>query len=1797
MGPMSGSVRAVVMVLVIALVLPSAMQALVVASSDGGASATWSDAPVLLYFKAATFDPLTDTPALPDALTSDGPNGQYIVQFRGPVHDFEKEQMVSQGARPFGYIPDYAFMVEVPDIDVWRISSLPFVRAVVPLEPAYKLDQGLWSVTGPVTVRIDVHRDVSLVASEVIYHGGTVDYTWDAGLQAVVSGTDLPYIAAMGPVDWIEQVPTWHISNDVAAGVMNVNTTWNTHGLNGSGQIVAIGDTGLDTGVDDNSMHPDFKGKIVSIIDKWPGAGDGASDVNTGHGTHVAGSVLGNGTKSNGKVKGIAYGAKVYFQALEKNSNKTFATQAPLDTWLFQPAYTAGARVHTNSWGSDIVTANYTAYSGDVDDMIWNNDDMTILFAVGNSGKDTNNDGIVDLKSIDSPATAKNCISVGASENLRKSKGWAYPGSIFQTDPIKSDNAANNPNGMAAFSSRGPTNDSRIKPDLVAPGTGILSTRSSQIPLTETGWGNTSGEADNKYYFFNGGTSMATPLVAGAAAVVREYYVKNWSYATPSAALVKATLINGAYSMPGQYSSPKNDTGPVWDYNQGWGRVNLTNSLFPAPRNNYWEDKLHSLNTGQNSTMDFTVMGTLPLRVTLVWSDYPGTANANPALVNNLDLSLTAPNGTVYKGNKFTNGVSVSGGTFDNRNNVESVYFKTPVVGTWKVHVNATNVPQGPQKYALVITGILSGSPPSSPFLNSPLSGVYTSARPTFNMTTNDVNNDQVQYRIEISKDNFNTILMVYNQSADQSGWTKMNYNSNENALYTVKVGEELSDNVKYYWRAYAWDGTGWSFSSITRNFTVDAKPPTPLTISINSGKNATNTRPVTLTLSSTDSFSGMSGGQSGMDFSNDGLSWSSWESYSTSKVWTLEDFQGLHRVYFRSRDNVGNVADPVSATIIYDNVAPNGLTMAVDNGATYTKDDRTNLSISGSDSTSGVWQMSFSNDGSKWSAWEDFASFRKDWNITDAANGGNANEGKKTIWFKAKDIAGNIAKNISSSIIYDKLPPQGQIMVIEGGNQYTTTRLVNMQVTATDGISGIAFMALDTNGQGFGPWEPYTSSKFIVLSQKDGTKIIKVKLMDGAGNVGANLQGSIIYDGTPPANVTISAVNITNDVHVTVTMNADDAVSGLKEMSFSYDGQLWSAWETWAKSKALTLPVGDGTKDIYLRVRDSAGNIGGPVKAYLVLDTTPPSPTLIVNGGEGYTNSSTVVLTLALPGIIDLTGYGVSLSNDGATWGAIQPLKASMTWMLSSGDGEKKVFAQVSDPAGNAMEVQSGIIVLDMTAPNQLALKIDGGANFTVSSLVHLDIGSNDEFGLAYISFSTDGVVWGPWEPYVPTKDLVLPQGNGERTVHIRIMDHAGNVAMAEAMITLDQIPPEIFYLRINNMSEDSVAYTTTTNAAYQVSAYDEGSNLSEMSFGFNGITWGPWKPYKPKGNLVLPSIQGPVTVYIRVRDHAGNIGNTSATTVILDSQPPEAVSVMLNNGEPTTNQSQMILRVSAVDLTSGLDDYRYKEGDRDWSAWFPFVTSRAIKLTDSAGDKKVYVEVRDRAGNVVPQAMVSITLVKSATLPDLSVSITSVGGGQTVKGTVRISGSVTGGEPTSVKIRIDGGAWQQCDGKSQWSYTWTTTGISDGTHTIEVKASNGEQEFSSGTMALTVKNKQVSTETLGGMSMTALLILIIIAIIVSAIVGAAAAAAMKPKNPPRGPARDYEEPSAARSGRSSTDQDRPREGRKAKGPPSACAYCNYAIEPQEHYVRCAQCGEAYHDDCAHSQEGNCSKCNGPLY
>lgn len=513
-----------------------------------------------------------------------------------------------------------------------------------------------------------------------------------------------------------------------------------------SGLVVDVTDSGLDNGTTNINHFALYRGGTTSGISRvryvrLEGTANSGSSIQgcDGHGnlnTHIIGGHV--TTQSTGVAHvdsagyryglGIAPFVKVGASVIFDPNNFT----SPDYSDLAARAYRDGARISGNSWGADTF-GGYDADAQEYDALVRDaqpagsavatagNQQMTFVFAAGNAGS--------GAQTVGSPGTAKNVITVGAAENVHShattNGGNNASGNDGCTTP---DSEANSANDIATFSSRGPTSDSRKKPEIVAPGTHVTGGVGQNVKTMAgigtaiacfdgTGvcalpGGGTVGSTNNffplgqRWYSTSSGTSHSTPAVAGGAALVYQWFINTYA-STPSPAMVKAFLMNAARYMTG---TAANDT--LWSNSQGMGMMNLGTAFDGTPR----------LVRDQVPTDVFTASGQLrshtvtivsnskPFRVTLSWTDAPGSTVG--ASYNN-DLNLTVSiNGNLYRGNVFSGAFSTTGGSADFRNNTESVFLPAGTTGIASIVVSAANIvsdgipnvaPSLDQDYALVV--------------------------------------------------------------------------------------------------------------------------------------------------------------------------------------------------------------------------------------------------------------------------------------------------------------------------------------------------------------------------------------------------------------------------------------------------------------------------------------------------------------------------------------------------------------------------------------------------------------------------------------------------------------------------------------------------------------------------------------------------------------------------------------------------------------------------------------------------------------------------------------------------------------------------------------------------------------------------------------------------------------------------------------------------------------------------------------------------------------------------------------
>ncbi|HWD91106.1 MAG TPA: S8 family serine peptidase [Verrucomicrobiae bacterium] len=438
---------------------------------------------------------------------------------------------------------------------------------------------------------------------------------------------------------------------------------------------------------------------------------------------------------------GFSYGVGVC-PFVKIGSSVIFDNSVPNDDFtnpdynaLASHAYARGARISNNSWGSDVAgeytfeAQTYDALVRDAQADVPGNQEMTFAFAAGNVGPCMQGPGVT--LGIDSPGSAKNVIAVGASENVR-SLSIANGGNDRAGNDAcsESDANANSADDVDCGSSRGPCADGRMKPDLVAPGIHITGGVPQVTPppspaglgeaiscfdaegvcaLPQSGTlGNTNNffPLGQQFYTESSGTSHSTPVVAGACALIRQFFI-NGNLNAPSPAMTKAFLINSARYMTGLGARDS-----LWSPSQGMGEVNLGTAFDGAARflrDQVADDKFTG--TGQRRVFAGQVVdSSKPFRVTVAWTDAPGSTSG-AAYNNDLDLTVVI-GGKTYLGNVFKGQYSATGGNADRRNNVENVFLPAGVSGNFSVTITAANInsdgvpneePALDQDFALVI--------------------------------------------------------------------------------------------------------------------------------------------------------------------------------------------------------------------------------------------------------------------------------------------------------------------------------------------------------------------------------------------------------------------------------------------------------------------------------------------------------------------------------------------------------------------------------------------------------------------------------------------------------------------------------------------------------------------------------------------------------------------------------------------------------------------------------------------------------------------------------------------------------------------------------------------------------------------------------------------------------------------------------------------------------------------------------------------------------------------------------------
>jgi subtilisin family serine protease len=625
--------------------------------------------------------------------------GLYVVHFAGPIKGEWLDELKSTGAQVVSYVANNAYVVYCDATSAALVSRMPdelsYVQWAGDYHGAYKLDPALKAartMDAAAVVRVTAQLldneegnqweyNLRSNSRQFISESRVMNYR---NITAVIPVSQLTELANSDGIFAIEPANDRRLLDEAQGQILAGNLSGNSP--TGPGYLSWLASKGFTSSqfgsfvvevADDATSitgHPDLPSSRV-VFQNNPTNQTGAQG---GHGflnTNIIGG-FNNGTGSAFEDSlGFNYGLGIAPFA-RMGSTAIFGPGASTGTTWENTAFGQGARISSNSWGFtnlfryDTNAQAYDRIVRDAQSGVAGNQQLIVVFAAGNDGSGAN--------TVSSPATAKNVITVGASENVRTTgtDGCGIP-----------NTGADSANDIISFSSRGPVNsgggDGRIKPDIVAPGTHI----EAGVPQSNYDGSSVCDQffpAGQTLYGWSSGTSHSTPAVAGGAALVYQYFL-NQGFGAPSPAMTKAFLMNSAAYMTGVGAG-----GNLPSNSQGMGRMDLGRAFDGAPRLIVDQTQIFG-STGQTSQVTGSVATTSqPFRVTLAWTDAPGPTTGAPN-VNNLDLEVTI-NGQTFLGNVFSGANSTTGGAADPRNNVESVFLPAGTSGNFTVTVRATNI-------------------------------------------------------------------------------------------------------------------------------------------------------------------------------------------------------------------------------------------------------------------------------------------------------------------------------------------------------------------------------------------------------------------------------------------------------------------------------------------------------------------------------------------------------------------------------------------------------------------------------------------------------------------------------------------------------------------------------------------------------------------------------------------------------------------------------------------------------------------------------------------------------------------------------------------------------------------------------------------------------------------------------------------------------------------------------------------------------------------------------------------------
>ncbi len=688
--------------------------------------------------------------------------------------------------------------------------------------------------------------------------------------------------------------------------------------------------------------------------------------------------------------------------------------------------------------------------------------------------------------------------------------------------------------------------------------------------------------------------------------------------------------------------------------------------------------------------------------------------------------------------------------------------------------------------------------------------------------------------------------------------------------------------------------------------------------------------------------------GASEMMLSNNGsfigAKWAPYEQAKTNfKLDSRED--GIKTVYAKFRDASKTLISEVAiAQIELDRQPPYECSIVINAGAESTNSPEQNvmLEIFAKDAD----QMRVSNRSDYLeSRWVPYSERMDRWKLVGL-------DGVKHVYVQFKDRAGNLSESVNDTILLDRLPPTDFRIKINNGERFTSNATVKLQLYAEEAVE---YQVAN------GDWKPYAKEVEHTLPDPSttGERVIPVRFKDRVGNLTRYTASKIYLDLSAPTLGKIMINNgnkYTREQKVHVKISAVGATYMMLSNTNEFHGGIWQPFNfmmpTWNLEDDL-----EGTKKVFVKFKDAAGNISEAVSDDIILDKTPPKNAkidIITADGREITNNpeSKVDLKLACE-----DARYMMISNSASFFDSKWEIyrEEVKEWLLGSGgDSEKMVYAKFRDKAGNLSEIVLDKILLDTKPPIDNRVMINQNANYCNILDVNLQLSSR---GGSEVQISNTGdftgVIWQPLKQTIPWK---VVGEDGLKKVVVRFRDEAYNVSdTVSDVIILDTKPPQDCDFQINR--GDTI--TNDPNKVVVLICNARGASMMRLGTSTD-LKAAKWRFYDDKNiNFSLPGEDGMKTLYAQYMDEAGNVSDILSATIKLDRTPPMEVNISINEGKKGTNTDEVELALEArgAKMMWISNNYDFTDGQ-----WEPFAPTKNWKLPPGDGLKIVYVKFKDR-------------------------------------------------------------------------------------------------------------------------------------------------------------------------------------------------------------------------------------------